>query len=58
MSTFLFRCPVTKLNVQAFVADDPTRDPGEGYEAIKCTACTWTHWVNQKTGKVLGADNE
>jgi len=46
------------LNVQGFLADDPTADRGEGYEAIKCAACTWTHWVNPKTGKVMGEDDE
>ena len=56
MPPFLYRCPNTGLNVQAFVADDPTED--ESYEPITCTACTRVHLVNPKAGKVLGADHE
>lgn len=58
MPTFIYRCPVTNLKVQGFIADDPTEDRGAGYEAVKCTACTWTHWVSPKTGKVMGEDDE
>ncbi len=57
MAAFLYRCPVTQLTVQGFVADDPTEDRDEGFEAVKCTGCAWTHWVNPKTGKVLGEDD-
>lgn len=55
MAGYVYRCPATGLNVQGFVADDPT---DEEYEAVKCTACTWTHYINAKTGKVLGADDD
>ena len=52
--TFVYRCPIMGLNVQGFVADDPRR--GDVYEALKCTACSWIHWVNPKTGKLLGEE--
>ena len=34
---------------------DPTSDE---FEAVACNACAALHWVNPKTGKVLGADKE
>jgi hypothetical protein len=55
MATFVYRCPNTGLNVQGWVADDPTEGEGEIYAAITCTICTRTHLVDPKTGKVLGA---
>jgi hypothetical protein len=58
MPPFVYRCPNTGLNVQGWVADDPTEGDGEGetYAAISCTICTRVHLVDPKTGKVLGAD--
>ena len=57
MPPFLYRCPNTGQRVQGFIADDPTEDEGE-FEAVVCTACTRLHWVNTKTGRVLGGDEE
>jgi len=54
MATFLYLCPNTALNVQGWVADDPTEGKAETYEPVTCTACTQVHLVNPKTGKVLG----
>ena len=54
MAAFLYRCPNTALNVQGWVADDPTEGKAETYEPVTCTACTQVHLVNPKTGKVLG----
>lgn len=56
MATFLYRCPATGLNVQGYVADDPTDD--DAFEPMSCIACTRIYLVNLKTGKVLGADDE
>jgi hypothetical protein len=53
MPGFLFRCPDTGLNVQGWVADDPT-ERDDTYEPVTCTACTRVHLVNPKTGKVIG----
>jgi len=56
MAPFLYRCPNTGLNVQGWVADDPTEGEAELYEAVTCIACTQVHLVNPKTGRVLGTD--
>jgi len=47
----------TGLRVQGFVADDPT-EGDSNFEAIACTACARLHWVNPRTGRVLGTDKE
>ncbi len=54
---FIFRCPNTGLIVHGWIADDPTADD-DAFEPMTCTACTRTHIVNPKTGKVLGADDQ
>jgi hypothetical protein len=55
---FVFRCPNTGLNVQGWVADDPSeREPGS-YEAVTCTACARVHLVDPKAGTVLGSDED
>ena len=58
--TFLYRCPKTGLDVQAWTIEDPAEGQGNhmSYEQVACTACTRTHFVNPKTGKVLGGDDE
>jgi hypothetical protein len=58
MPAFLFRCPNTGLNVQGWVADDPTRDDDERYETVTCLACCQSHLVSPKTGKVIGGGDE
>jgi len=57
MAAFLYRCPVTKLRVQSWIADDPAM-PYDHYEAVTCHACARSHMVNPKTGKVLGEDDD
>jgi len=58
MAPFLYRCPNTGLNVQGWVADDPTERGKSAYEAVTCLACTRLHLVNPANGKVLGADDD
>jgi hypothetical protein len=58
MPPFLYCCPNTGLNVQGWVADDPSEGEAEIYEAVICTVCTRVHLVNPKTGKVLGVDDK
>jgi hypothetical protein len=48
MTAFLYRCPNMALNVQGWVADDPTDGEAETYEPITCTACARPHLVNPK----------
>ena len=54
----VFRCPNTGLNVHGWIADDPTEGEAESYEAVTCTACTRVHLINQKTGRILGNDED
>jgi len=54
MVAFLYRCPATGYDVQGYVADDASEDEADFHPMI-CPACTRTHLVNPKTGKVLGA---
>lgn len=58
MPSFLYRCPNMSLNVQAWIADDPTEYADDSYEAVTCLACRQVHLVNPKTGKVLGEDDD
>jgi hypothetical protein len=53
MPPLIYRCPYTGLNVQGWVADDPTEGVGEIYHSIDCTICTQMHLVNPKTGRVI-----
>jgi hypothetical protein len=57
MPPFLYRCPNTGDNVQAWAADDP-EDDDLTYIQVTCLACAQAHLVNPKTGKVLGSDDE
>jgi hypothetical protein len=52
---FVFRCPNTGLNVQGWVAEDPSEPASEAYEAVTCTACARVHLVDPRTGKILGS---
>jgi hypothetical protein len=55
MTTFIYRCPTTGLNVQGlFVDRQPAVSSGHAFESMTCTACGRTHLVDPKTGKVLG----
>jgi hypothetical protein len=40
MTTVLYRCPDTGLNVQGWFADDGAANEGEVYETMTCPACT------------------
>ena len=55
---FVFRCPNTGLNVQGWVAEDPSERESESYEAVTCTACTRVHLVDPRTGRILGSDED
>ncbi len=51
MPPFLYRCPHTGDNVQAWAADDP-EDDDLTYVQVSCLACAQAHLVNPKNGKV------
>ena len=42
MAPFLYRCPNTGRQVQAWAADDPTEDD-DAYETVACLACAGIH---------------
>ena len=45
------------MNVQGWIADDPSEGEFDSYETIACTICTRVHLVNPNTGKVLGNED-
>jgi hypothetical protein len=57
MAVFVYRCPNTGLNVQGFIADDPS-DEAASHVPVTCTICTRVHLVNPAKGKVLEAEDE
>jgi hypothetical protein len=54
MASFIYRCPATGRDVQAWIADDAPANEANVYETVKCLACTRTHLINKSTGRVLG----
>jgi hypothetical protein len=57
MAPLLFTCPATSMKVQHWLDDDEGAPENE-YEAITCPACTRPHFLNRKTAKLLGQDEE
>jgi hypothetical protein len=53
MGTMLFTCPVTEMSVQHWLDDDNDAQHDE-YETVVCNACTRLHFINRKTGRLLG----
>jgi hypothetical protein len=54
MAHLVFKCPDTSFNVQHWIEDDEDDAPGNRYESVACPACTRVHFINRKTGKLLG----
>ncbi|WP_349509693.1 hypothetical protein [Bradyrhizobium sp. Tv2a-2] len=55
MGNVLFRCPRTALNVQHWLADEVGPDDAQcSYETVVCKACTRLHFINRRTGRLLG----
>jgi hypothetical protein len=57
MAAFIFTCPETSMKVQHWLDDDDDSSDGE-YEGITCSACTGLHFINRKTRKLFGQDDE
>jgi hypothetical protein len=55
---FVFRCPNTGLNVQGWIAENPSDPESEAYEAVTCTACARVHLVDPRTGKILVSEED
>ena len=56
MGAFLFTCPTTKLRVQHWLDDDDA--PENEFHGVVCSACTKLHFINRRTGKLLGDKTE
>jgi hypothetical protein len=57
MAAFVFKCPATSMNVQHWLDDDEDV-PEDEYEGVACPACLKLHFLNRKTGKLLGQDRK
>jgi hypothetical protein len=57
MAPFIFTCPNTDLNVQHWLDDDNAVQENE-YVGITCSACTGLHFINRKTRKLFGQNDE
>jgi 4-hydroxy-3-methylbut-2-en-1-yl diphosphate synthase IspG/GcpE len=53
MVSFTFKCPTTGLNVAHEIVDGEDV-PDNVFEPVICPACTRLHFLNLKTGKLLG----
>jgi hypothetical protein len=54
--TLLYRCPITGQTVQAWSAEEV--DDDNLYDLLECLACMQGHFINLKTGKVLGEEDD
>jgi hypothetical protein len=54
MPAILFRCLTTGLQVNGWVADDPSKYHEKTYLPMSCPACGDVHHINPKTGKSVG----
>jgi len=54
----IFRCPQTGLKVQHWLNEVAAAEPGQSYQSVECPSCTLAHFVNRRTGKLLGEREE
>ena len=54
MKPVLYRCPNTGEMVQHLVADEPDTEDEHRYDAVECPACSFLHFINPATGKIMG----
>jgi len=57
LAAFVYRCPNTGNKVQGYAAEEVSDDPNT-YESVTCLACRQVHFINPKTGRVIGEDDE
>jgi hypothetical protein len=57
MATFIFTCPDTSAKVQHWLRDNGDEVETQ-YEAVTCPACTKLHFINRKTHKLFGQEDE
>ncbi len=48
----IVRCPITDQNVQVRLDNEEAQ--ANQFEGMTCPSCTQLHFVNRKTGKLLG----
>jgi len=53
----LFTCPATGFRIQHWL-DDPDDARDDEHEGVECPAFAKFHFINRKTGKVLGQEEE
>jgi hypothetical protein len=58
MVAIVFTCPITEMKVQHWVDDDDEAMPDDAYEMIVCKACARLHFINSKSGRLLGQQEE
>ena len=58
MVTFVYRCPITGLQVQGWTTDGGAENGKETYEGQHCPVCNRLHFVDPKRGVVLGVEEE
>ena len=55
MGNVVFRCPHTGMHVQHWMAEEVTGETPRGiYDTVVCNACARIHFINRRTGKLLG----
>ena len=50
----LFKCPSLGVTVQGRIEDAHDNERGDDFQEVKCPACGSVHFLNSKTGKILG----
>jgi hypothetical protein len=58
MAQILFTCPTVSMKVQHWLDEDHVPENEYEYEGITCPACTRLHFINRRTGRLLGHDKE
>ena len=55
----IYRCPITSLEVQTLLQpSNQSHEDKKHYESLTCPSCTRLHFVNRKTGKLLGYEKD
>ena len=54
----LFHCPQTGHRVQGLIATETAGTRIEDYETVSCIACSGVHFVNVRSGVVLGMSRD
>jgi len=52
----VFTCPATNFRVQHWLENGDDTPEGE-HDGVDCPACSRLHFINRRTGKVLGHED-